>query len=70
MPVLVGILVIPTALIAFAPLMLVSFLLIEKPGIALGRQLIRWVGAPPRGRRPSSRPCGTGADRQAAIEGT
>ena len=70
MPVLVGILVIPTALIAFAPLMLVSFLLIEKPGIALGRQVIRWVGARPYARWPSSRPGGTGADRQAAIEGT
>jgi len=43
MPLVVGILVILTSLVVFAPLMMVSFRLIEGPGIALGREVIRWA---------------------------
>jgi peptidoglycan/LPS O-acetylase OafA/YrhL len=42
-PLLVGILVVAGSLIMFAPLMLVSFNLVERPGIALGREINRWT---------------------------
>jgi peptidoglycan/LPS O-acetylase OafA/YrhL len=45
MPLLVGLLVIVTSLIVFAPLMLLSFRLIEGPGMALGRKIIRRLTA-------------------------
>jgi peptidoglycan/LPS O-acetylase OafA/YrhL len=45
MPILVGILVIVASLVAFAPLTLISYHLIEETGIALGRRVIRRTGA-------------------------
>ncbi len=51
MPLLVGILVIFASLAVFAPLMLVSYRLIEESGIALGRQVIRWASAEKCGAR-------------------
>ena len=54
MPLLVGILVISASLVGFAPLMLVSYHLIEAPGIALGRGVIRWASnADKRQARPA-----------------
>jgi peptidoglycan/LPS O-acetylase OafA/YrhL len=53
MPFLVGILVIVASLAVFAPLMLVSYHLIEESGIALGRQVIRRAATDKRQARPA-----------------
>jgi peptidoglycan/LPS O-acetylase OafA/YrhL len=42
-PLLVGLLMISASLLVLAPLMMASYRLIEGPGIALGREVIRWA---------------------------